>query len=132
MAALFIKHFFLNVMLKINENVTIEDWELVESFVRSSGPGGQNVNKVSSAVELRFEALRSPNLPDQVKVRLKKFAGRRWTNEGAIIIQVEETRYQARNREIARKRLKELILKLQSFKKRELQPSQRPVVKGGG
>ena len=98
-------------MLKINENITIEDWELVESFVRSSGPGGQNVNKVSSAVELRFEALRSPNLPNQVKVRLKKFAGRRWTNEGAIIIQVEETRYQARNREIARKRLKDLILK---------------------
>jgi len=56
-------------MLKINENITIEDWELVESFVRSSGPGGQNVNKVSSAVELRFEALRSPNLPNQVKVR---------------------------------------------------------------
>ena len=63
---------FLNVMLKINENITIEDWELVESFVRSSGPGGQNVNKVSSAVELRFEALRSPNLPNQVKVRLKR------------------------------------------------------------
>ena len=96
-------------MLKINENITIEDWELVESFVRSSGPGGQNVNKVSSAVELRFEALRSPNLPTQVKVRLKKIVGRRWTNEGAIVIQVEETRYQARNREIARKRLKELI-----------------------
>ncbi len=87
---------FLNVMLKINENITIEDWELVESFVRSSGPGGQNVNKVSSAVELRFEALRSPNLPTQVKVRLKKIVGRRWTNEGAIVIQVEETRYQAR------------------------------------
>ena len=111
---------FLNVMLKINENITIEDWELVESFVRSSGPGGQNVNKVSSAVELRFEALRSPNLPDQVKVRLKKFAGRRWTNEGAIIIQVEETRYQARNREIARKRLKELILKATIVQKKRI------------
>ena len=89
-------------MLKINENITIEDWELIENFVRSSGPGGQNVNKVSTAVELRFEALRSPNIPDQVKVRLKKIAGQRWTNEGAIIIQVEETRYQTRNREIAR------------------------------
>ena len=54
-------------MLKINENITIEDWELIENFVRSSGPGGQNVNKVSTAVELRFEALRSPNIPDQVK-----------------------------------------------------------------
>ena len=102
---------FLNVMLKINENITIEDWELVESFVRSSGPGGQNVNKVSSAVELRFEALRSPNLPNQVKVRLKKFAGRRWTKEGAIVLKCDETRHQVRNREIVLKRLKEMIKK---------------------
>ena len=107
-------------MLKINENITIEDWELIENFVRSSGPGGQNVNKVSTAVELRFEALRSPNIPDQVKVRLKKIAGRRWTNEGAIIIQVEETRYQTRNREIARKRLKELILKAAFVQKKRI------------
>ena len=107
-------------MLKINENITIEDWELTENFVRSSGPGGQNVNKVSSAVELRFEALRSPNIPDQVKVRLKKISGRRWTNEGAIIIQVEDTRYQTRNREIARKRLKDLILKATIVQKKRI------------
>ena len=107
-------------MLKINENITIEDWELIENFVRSSGPGGQNVNKVSTAVELRFEALRSPNIPDQVKVRLKKIAGRRWTNEGAIIIQVEETRYQTRNREIARKRLKDLIIKAAFVQKKRI------------
>ncbi|ASM74068.1 MULTISPECIES: alternative ribosome rescue aminoacyl-tRNA hydrolase ArfB [Roseobacteraceae] len=96
-------------MLRINDTIAIEDWELSENFVRSSGPGGQNVNKVSSAVELRFEAARSPSLPDPVKTRLKRLAGRRWTTEGALIIQCEETRSQARNRDIARERLVDLI-----------------------
>jgi ribosome-associated protein len=96
-------------MLWITEHLHIADWELSESFVRSSGPGGQNVNKVSTAVELRFEAERSPHLSPAIKARLKKIAGRKWTLEGALIVQVEDTRSQARNREIARERLVEMI-----------------------
>ncbi len=95
--------------LTISDEIEIADWEISENFVRSSGPGGQNVNKVSTAVELRFEAERSPALPPAVKTRLRKLAGRRWTKEGAIVLQVEDTRSQARNREIARERLIELI-----------------------
>ena len=96
-------------MLRITETIAMEDWELTEQFSRSSGPGGQNVNKVSTAVELRFEAERSPNLPDPIKARLKRLAGRRWTSDGAVLLRVEETRSQARNREIARERLTELL-----------------------
>lgn len=97
--------------MRITPDISIEDWELTENFVRASGPGGQNVNKVATAVELRFEAERSPNLPDPVKRRLQRLAGRRWTKEGAVIIQVSEERSQARNRDIARDRLTELIRK---------------------
>jgi ribosome-associated protein len=97
--------------MRITPDIEIADWELTESFVRASGPGGQNVNKVATAVELRFEAERSPNLPDAVKRRLQRLAGRRWSKEGALIIQVSEERSQARNRDIARARLAELIRK---------------------
>ncbi len=99
-------------MLRISDAVAIQGWEITEQFTRSQGPGGQNVNKVSTAVELRFEAERSPSLPAPVKARLRRLAGSRWVGEegsGAVLIRAEETRSQARNREIARERLADLI-----------------------
>ena len=106
--------------MRITDQITLADWELSEQFIRASGPGGQNVNKVSTAVELRFEAERSINLPDAVKRRLKRLAGRRWTQDGAIVIFVQDTRSQARNREIARERLAELIKKATEVPKRRV------------
>jgi ribosome-associated protein len=95
--------------MRITDQVSIDETELSEQFVRAGGPGGQNVNKVSTAVELRFDAAASPNLPDDVKQRLQQLAGKRWTKDGAIVIRVEDERSQARNREIARARLAELV-----------------------
>ena len=98
-------------MLRINKFIKIDPSYISESFVRSSGPGGQNVNKVSTKVELRFNVEKSTELSDIVKERLKKIAGRRWSQEGFIIIQVEKYRSQLRNRNLAKEKLVKLILR---------------------
>lgn len=96
-------------MIRITHTIAIDDDELDEQFVRASGPGGQNVNKLSSAVQLRFDVRRSPNLPGDVRARLERLAGRRLTREGVLIISAQRHRTQERNRQDARERLIELI-----------------------
>lgn len=95
-------------MIRIGD-IALDERELTETFVRGSGPGGQNVNKVATAVQLRFDARHSPSLPDPVRARLERLAGRRMTREGVIVITAERFRTQERNREDARERLIALI-----------------------
>lgn len=97
------------IMIRITATLSIDDDEVSESFVRSSGPGGQNVNKVSTAVELRFDIRQSPSLSDPIKARLTRLAGHRVTKDGVLIIQAERFRTQDANRKDARDRLVELI-----------------------
>jgi ribosome-associated protein len=94
---------------RVTDSISIDDNELEESFVRASGPGGQNVNKVSSAVQLRFDARRSKALPNDVAIRLMKLAGSRLTKDGVIVIVAQQYRDQTRNRADARERLFDLI-----------------------
>jgi ribosome-associated protein len=96
-------------MIRITDRISIDDAELEENFVRSSGPGGQNVNKLSTAVQLRFDVRRSPSLPNDVAVRLMRLAGKRMTKDGVLVIIAQNHRTQERNRAEARERLVELI-----------------------
>lgn len=96
-------------MIRVNAQIELDEREIQEDFVRASGPGGQNVNKVSTAVQLRFDVARSPSLPDAVRERLTAIAGRRMTQDGVLIIEAERYRSQRRNRDDALERLLELI-----------------------
>ena len=96
-------------MIRITDKIALDESELEESFVRSSGPGGQNVNKLATAVQLRFDARRSPSLPNAVAIRLMNLAGKRLTNDGVIVIIAQRHRTQEGNRRDALDRLVELI-----------------------
>jgi ribosome-associated protein len=96
-------------VIRVNAQIELDEREIQEDFVRASGPGGQNVNKVSTAVQLRFDVARSPALPEPVRARLIALAGRRVTQDGVLIIEAERFRSQRRNRDDALERLIELI-----------------------
>jgi ribosome-associated protein len=98
-------------MIEITESICLDESELEFAFIRASGPGGQNVNKVATAVQMRFDARRSPSLPNDVSVRLQKLAGSRLTLDGVIVVQANRFRTQEMNRSDAVSRLVELIRK---------------------
>ena len=96
-------------MIQVTEDIALDEKELEEKFVRAAGPGGQNVNKVSTAVELRFDVRGSPSLPEPVRARLERLSGRRLTLDGVLVLQAGRFRTQERNRQDALDRLLELI-----------------------
>ena len=96
-------------MIRIDDRISIDDREISESFIRSSGPGGQNVNKLATAVQLRFDVRHSPSLSHEVRARLERLAGRRLTRDGVLVITAQRHRTQERNRDDALTRLIELI-----------------------
>ncbi|WP_298725414.1 alternative ribosome rescue aminoacyl-tRNA hydrolase ArfB [uncultured Ferrovibrio sp.] len=96
-------------MIRINNRISLDERELDISFIRASGLGGQNVNKVSTAVQLRFDVRQSPSLPDAVRARLEKLAGKRLTQDGVLVLTAQQHRSQERNREDALARLADLI-----------------------
>ncbi len=96
-------------MIPVTQSIAIDESEISESFIRGSGPGGQNVNKVATAVQLRFDVRNSPSLPGEVRARLERLAGRRLTADGVLVITAQRHRTQERNREDALERLLELI-----------------------
>jgi len=98
-------------MIPVTERVHLAEGELGFSYIRSSGPGGQNVNKVATAVQLRFDVARSPNLPERVRRRLARLAGRRLSSEGVLVIEARRFRTRERNRRDAVERLMALIRK---------------------
>ena len=98
-------------MIRVTPHIVLDESEIQESFIRASGPGGQNVNKVASAVQLRFDVRQSPNLPEYVREKLEVLAGSRLTNDGVIVITADSYRSQERNREDALARLVALIAK---------------------